>query len=84
MSPSASVDVAVQVRVSETVGVVGVTVTEVTSGAVFSAVTESATGVPVSVPSSGVTVQVMASPDAKAPAARVLPVPAAVPLTVQA
>ena len=61
-SPSASVAVAAQVRVSPTRAVLGVTLTLVTSGGVFSTV---ASAVSLWVPPSGsaaVAVQVMASP----------------------
>ena len=82
MSPSASVAVAVQVKlVSVSTPVLGAMETEVTSGLVLSTVTES---VPVSVPPSSsvaVAVQVMASPGAllEDESVMVLPVPSEVP-----
>ena len=63
---------------SETVGADGEMVTLVMLGAVLSTVTLADTGVPESVPSEGVTVQVTVSPDEKADD-RVVAVPTTVP-----
>ena len=83
-SPSASEKPdQLQLRVSEATGLAGEMATLAMDGAVLSTVTLSETGLPVSVPSSGVTVQVTVSPLEKAPES-VVAVPAAVPLTVQA
>ncbi len=58
-------------------------VTEVSTGAEFCTVTLAERAVPVVLPSLGVTVQLTVSP-AEKPLLRVLDVPAALPLTVQA
>ena len=55
-------------------GLVGPMLTSVIDGTAFSMVTDAVNGVPASVPSLGVTSQVMTSPFAK-PDERVVPVP---------
>ena len=66
--PSSSLVVpGVQVRVSPSTAGSGVRVTSASTGALLSMVTDALTAVPVSVPSSGVTVQVTVSPPTMAP-----------------
>ena len=85
VSPSASVALpGVQLRVSPSWAGSGLRVTEASSGAELSRAMVSLRAAPSSVPSLGVTVQVTVSPEEAVPAARVLPVPAVLPLMVQA
>ena len=82
--PSASVVLpGVQVKVSAEVGLVGVRLTEAKTGAVLPIVIEVDFVAPVALPSLGVAVQVTESPPTNAPA-KVAPLPAATPSTVQA
>ena len=84
-SPSASTKpVWLQLRVSPAWALAGLMATAAMEGGVLPTETLALRGLPVSVPSSGVAVQTTASPVVKALAERLAPVPAAVPLTVQA
>jgi hypothetical protein len=81
--PSASVVVGVQVSVSAEVGLVGVRLTELTTGALLLMVTDAVFAVPEALPSLGVTEQTTVSAPLNAPE-RVLELPFETPLTVQA
>jgi hypothetical protein len=81
--PSASVVVGVQVKVSAEVGLVGVRLTELTTGALLVMVTDAVFAVPDALPSLGVTEQTTVSAPLNAPE-RVLELPFETPFTVQA
>ena len=81
--PSASVVVGVQVSVSAEVGLVGVRLTELMTGALLLIVTVAVFAVPEALPSLGVTEHTTVLPPTNTPES-VLDVPRAVPFTVQA
>jgi hypothetical protein len=81
--PSASVVVGVQVKVSAEVGLVGVRLTALTTGALLLIVTVAVFAVPDALPSDGVTEQTTASPPTNTPES-VLELPRETPFTVQA
>ena len=81
--PSASVVVGVQVKVSAELGLVGVRLTALITGALLLIVTDAVLAVPEALPSLGVTEQTTVSAPLNTPE-RVLALPFDVPFTVQA